>query len=514
MVRKIIKKIRDRLKKFTQRKIVISQEQTASSSEITKNTIASQKKAGRASVKRKPRPRRRKKIIAPGHVQSTAGLTAGEPILWDDSQFKVLPEKGKARFHDLTLSNEIMHAIADIGFKYCTPIQSAVLLQTLAGRDASGRAQTGTGKTAAFLITILANLLRKSGGKRGHGVPRALVLAPTRELVLQITADARLLSKYCQLTIVAVLGGIDYEKQQRQLTGQTVDIVVATPGRLLDFMRQKYVHLNKVEVLVIDEADRMLDMGFIPDVRRIVYATPHKDKRQTLLFSATLTDEVTRLASQWTKSPVVVEIEPEKVVTEIVKQLVYLVTGKEKFALLYNIIIRQRLTKVIVFCNRRDETRYLTEKLKRYKVNCALLSGEVSQPKRVKTLDDFKTGRIAVLVATDVAGRGIHIDGVSHVINYTLPYEAEDYVHRIGRTGRAGVSGTAVSFADENDSFYLPDIETFIGHKLHCMQPEDEWLALPPAPAPSKRAKPSQAYHKKTKNKNRYIVKKIVDRGK
>lgn len=482
MVQKIFKNFRDTIKKFTKRKKSNDTQKNVLSSPSDEQTITQKNKKTLEPRKRKRRPRRRKKD-GPPRPSPSRPRSLAEPILWDDSQFNVPPEKGKTRFHDLDLPNEIMHAIADIGFRYCTPIQADVLRKTLTGRDAAGRAQTGTGKTAAFLITILTNLLRKeSRTKRRHGTPRSLVLAPTRELVLQVVEDAKLLAKYCPVTIVGVLGGMDYEKQQRQLTGQMVDIVVATPGRLLDFQRQKYVHLDKVEILVIDEADRMLDMGFIPDVRRIVYSTPQKDKRQTLLFSATLTDEVTNLSAQWTKDPVVVEIEPEQVVTETVKQLVYLVTNKEKFALLYNIISRQNLERVIVFCNRRDETRHLTQKLKRYGVSCALLSGEVPQDKRVRTLENFKTGKIRVLVATDVAGRGIHIEGVSHVVNYTLPYEAEDYVHRIGRTGRAGVSGTSVSFADENDSFYIPDIEEFIGDKLHCIQPEDEWLKLPTPP--------------------------------
>lgn len=479
MIIKTIKKIREKIKKLAQPEQTLKNDALLSPSE-------KQAKGGLGKEAFKPRRPRRRKKNRPSDLQPI-----GDPILWDDSQFQVSPEEGKTRFHDLDLPNEIMHAIADIEFRYCTPIQADVLRKTLTGRDALGRAQTGTGKTAAFLVTILTNLLRKeSQGKRRHGTPRALILAPTRELVLQIVEDAKLLAKYCPLTIVGVLGGIDYEKQQRQLTGQTVDIVVATPGRLLDFQRQKYVHLDKVEILVIDEADRMLDMGFIPDVRRIVYSTPQKEKRQTLLFSATLTGEVTNLSAQWTIEPIVVEIEPEQVVTETVKQLVYLITNKEKFALLYNIICRQNLERVIVFCNRRDETRSLTEKLKRYGISCALLSGEVPQNKRVRTLENFKSGKIKVLVATDVAGRGIHIEGVSHVVNYTLPHEAENYVHRIGRTGRAGVTGTSVSFADENDSFYLPEIEEFIGDKLHCLPPEEDWLKLPSPPPESRSSKP------------------------
>jgi ATP-dependent RNA helicase RhlB len=254
---------------------------------------------------------------------------------------------------------------------------------------------------------------------------------------------------------------------------------VATPGRLLDFQRRRDISLNKVEVLIIDEADRMLDMGFIPDVRKIIHSTPTKDKRQTMLFSATLTGQITRLASQWTRDPVTVEIEPEQVAVDSVDQVVYIVTRDEKFALLYNIIDKQDLERVLVFCNRRDEVRRLAEMLTRYGINCAIMSGEVPQNKRVRRLDDFKKGKIRVLVATDVAGRGIHIEGMDHVINFTLPLDPEDYVHRIGRTGRAGALGTSVSFADEKASFYIPAIEEFMGRELGCIRPEDSWLTMP-----------------------------------
>ncbi len=274
---------------------------------------------------------------------------------------------------------------------------------------------------------------------------------------------------------------MDYEKQRRRL-GKPVDIVVATPGRLLDFKRRKDLDLRQVEMLILDEADRMLDMGFIPDVRQIVYSTPHKDKRQTLFFSATLTPEVTRLSASWTRDPVAVEIEPEQVAVDTVEQMVYIITTDKKFALTYNIITRQDIDRVLVFCNRRDETRRLAEMLDRYQINCAVLSGEVPQKKRIRTLDEFKAGKIRVLVATDVAGRGIHIEGMDYVINFTLPHDPEDYVHRIGRTGRAGAAGTSISFACEDDSFYLPAIEEFIGRSLHCIQPEEGWLTLPPAP--------------------------------
>jgi ATP-dependent RNA helicase RhlB len=400
---------------------------------------------------------------------------------WDISQFDVPPAKGQVRFHDLDLPTEIMHAVADQGFEYCTPIQAEILPQALAGSDTTGKAQTGTGKTAAFLIDIYTRLLTKPiQGRRRPGVPRVLILAPTRELVLQIEKDARDIGKYTDIHIQPVFGGLDYEKQKRALAEKTIDIMIATPGRLLDFQRQNRLRLNEVEILVIDEADRMLDMGFIPDVRQIVNSTPPKNRRQTMFFSATLTPEVERLAEQWTRDPVHVEIEPEQVAAESVNQMIYIVTAKEKFILLLNLIVGQDLQRVLVFTNRKDQTIRLADRLKQYGVRCAILSGDVPQRKRIQTLEDFRNGRIRVLVATDVAARGLHIEGISHVINFTLPQSPEDYVHRIGRTGRAGATGISVSFACEDDSFYIPAIEEYLGNSVSCVYPDDLLLkALP-----------------------------------
>ena len=408
---------------------------------------------------------------------------------WDMSRFTVPEAAGKVRFHDLDLPEPVMHAVYDLGFQYCTPVQSEILPSTLKGMDATGRAQTGTGKTAAFLITVITAMLRNPApADRKSGMPRVLVLAPTRELALQISSEAEDLSRYCDFRIVSVFGGVDLERQRKQLTRGPVDIVVATPGRLLDFQRRKNIHLNNVEILIIDEADRMLDMGFIPDVRKIVYSTPAKDRRQTLFFSATLDDAVNRLAQSWTRGAVTVEIEPEQVAVETVDQVIYIVTQEQKFALLYNIIEKKGLERVLVFCNRKDETRRLADLLWRYGIDCAILSGDVPQNKRTRRLNDFKSSKIRVLVATDVAGRGIHIEDMDHVVNYTLPQDPEDYVHRIGRTGRAGAAGTSISFADEDDSFQIPAIEEFIGRKIDCTMPDESWLT-PPAPIPGRRKK-------------------------
>ncbi|WP_448218659.1 ATP-dependent RNA helicase RhlB [Endozoicomonas sp. 2B-B] len=393
------------------------------------------------------------------------------------SQFQVEPEQGKTRFHDFDLPDQLMRAIQELGYKYCTPIQAEVLGSTLAGRDAIGKAQTGTGKTAAFLVSTIKQLIDiPPPDQRYLGEPRAVIIAPTRELALQIGQDAEALTKYLPLNVLTVVGGMDYEKQRSRMSNGFIDILVATPGRLLDYCERKDLHLDLTETLVIDEADRMLDMGFIPQVRRIIRMTPRPGDRQTLLFSATFTDEVLRLGAQWTWKPVKVEIEPESVATETVDQKVYIVTNEQKVPLLINLINQNNLERVIVFTNRRDETRRLTEKLQKKGLKADQISGEVPQKKRLKTMDNFKNGRLTVLVATDVAGRGIHIDGISHVINYNLPEDPEDYVHRIGRTGRAGASGTSISFACEEDSFLIPDLEEMLGAKLNLEYPPGDLL--------------------------------------
>ncbi|MDX9874359.1 MAG: ATP-dependent RNA helicase RhlB [Spongiibacteraceae bacterium] len=398
---------------------------------------------------------------------------SGQPAArWTPDQFQVPLAEGKTRFHDLGLDDRLLHGIADLGFQYCSPIQAAVLPTTLRGHDAIGKAQTGTGKTAAFLITVFNDLLtRPVPEERYLGEPRALVIAPTRELVQQIADDAAALGKYTGLSVVTLIGGMDYQKQLNQVNARLVDVVVATPGRLLDFQQRRDLFLDQVEILVLDEADRMLDMGFIPQVKRIVRATPPSSHRQTLLFSATFTQDIINLAEQWTHKPVRVEIEPESVATDRVEQKVYMVTESEKYQLLLNILRQPEATSVILFANRRDETRWLFEKLQRAKISCGMISGEIPQGKRTRTLADFKEGKLQVLVATDVAGRGIHVDGVSHVINYALPEDPDDYVHRIGRTGRAGATGVSISFASEDDGFLLLPIQELLGRKLECELP-------------------------------------------
>ena len=400
----------------------------------------------------------------------------------NDARTKAPAEEVKVKFQDFDLPQELLKAVDDLGFEFCTPIQAKSLKVTLEGHDVTGKAQTGTGKTAAFLTTIINDLLRNPvEEERFVGEPRALIIAPTRELVMQIAKDAHGLCKYTNLNIATLVGGIDYQKQQNVLDNEIVDIVAATPGRLLDFVRNRNIDLGMVELLVLDEADRMLDMGFIPQVRQVVAATPKKECRQTMLFSATFTDDIMTLADRWAVDPVQIEVEAQQLTTDNVDQKVYLVTTDEKYPLLYNLIRSDEGERVIVFTNRRDQARRLADNLYRNEVSVGLLTGEISQPKRVKTLEAFKSYDIQVLVATDVAGRGLHIDDISHVVNYNLPEEAEDYVHRIGRTGRAGAMGTSVSFACEDDAFLVPEIEETIGMKLPCEHPPEEMLLKPPA---------------------------------
>lgn len=370
-------------------------------------------------------------------------------------------------FETLNLHPQLKQAIDALGFKEMTPIQQKVLRYTLAGHDAIGRAQTGTGKTAAFLVSVMNDLLSNPiQEQRYRGEPRALILAPTRELALQIESDAKELNKFSNLHIVTLLGGVDFDKQKAQLNKDFVDIIVATPGRLIDLVEQKEVWLDQIEFLVIDEADRLLDMGFIPSVKRIVRYSPRKEQRQTLMFSATFSYDVLNLAQQWLFEPVTVEIEPEKKTNADVEQRVYMVAKSDKYKLLQEILRDEPIDKVMIFANRRDQVRKLYDHLKKDDYNVVMLSGEIAQDKRLKMLDQFKNGKHNIMIATDVAGRGIHVDGVSHVINFTLPEQSDDYVHRIGRTGRAGTRGISISFLSEDDAFYLPEIEKAIGQKL------------------------------------------------
>ncbi|MCL2790984.1 MAG: DEAD/DEAH box helicase [Desulfobulbus sp.] len=373
-------------------------------------------------------------------------------------------------FHALTLPESLRQGIADAGFIECTPIQALTLPLTLQGKDVAGQGQTGTGKTAAFLITLFDRLLRTDNG---GGQPRALILAPTRELVVQIEHDARLLGRHCGFSIQAVYGGIDYDKQREALR-VGVDVVIGTPGRLIDYLKQRVCHLKHIEMLVIDEADRMFDLGFIGDLRYILRSLPSFDRRQNLMFSATLNHRVMELAYEFMNMPEQVKVHDDHITADKVEEALYHVASKEKFPLLLGLLRRESMERVMIFVNTKREGERLQALMTANDYTCRMISGDVAQEKRLRIMRDFKAGKLPILIATDVASRGLHIEGVSHVINYDLPEDREDYVHRIGRTARAGAGGAAISLADEQGVLSLEDIETYIGHPIPTQWAEDD----------------------------------------
>lgn len=376
------------------------------------------------------------------------------------------------RFTELDLPPSVMQGISDAGFEALTPVQQESIPLALQGRDVAAQAQTGTGKTAAFLISMFCRLLASEGPTGSN--PRALVMAPTRELVVQICQDAETLGRHTGIKVQPIFGGVDYEKQ-RQALKDGVDIIVATPGRLIDYFKQRVFSLKQVEALVIDEADRMFDMGFIKDLRYLLRQLPPFEKRQTMLFSATLSPQVMELAYEFMNLAERVEIAPNQVFADGIDQILYHVSRREKFALLMGLLQSdENALRVMIFVNTKIEAEKLDALLQANNFSSAVLSGDIPQKKRMRILDQFKLGSITHLVATDVASRGIHVDQVTHVINYDLPQDREDYVHRIGRTARAGAIGRAISFADEETVYVLPEIEDFLGFKIRSEMPLDE----------------------------------------
>lgn len=359
-----------------------------------------------------------------------------------------------------------MQGIEDSGFYKCTPIQAETLPIALAGRDVAGQAQTGTGKTAAFLIAVYNHLLaHPADNRRKVNQPRALMLAPTRELAIQIHDDAELIGKHTGLTLGLAYGGTGYE-EQRDAIAAGVDILIGTPGRLIDYFKQHVFDLKMVQALVLDEADRMFDLGFIKDIRYLMHRCPPPERRLGLLFSATLSHRVQELAYEHMNNPVHVDVEPEKVTADRVRQVLYHTANEEKIPLLIGLLSHGDSLRSIVFVNTKRNADRVWSYLEGNGFKCAVLSGDVPQKKRQRLLKEFQEGKLPVLIATDVAARGLHIPDVSHVFNYDLPQEAEDYVHRIGRTARVGKDGDAISFACENFVYSLPEIEAYIGHKI------------------------------------------------
>ena len=389
-------------------------------------------------------------------------------------------------FSELALHPSLLTAVAAEGYTHPTPIQAQAIPAVLDGRDVLGIAQTGTGKTAAFSLPML-HRLHAAGRRPAPKSARALVLTPTRELAIQIDEQVAAYSREHRCAHTVIFGGVNQNKQVRALS-RGVDVLVATPGRLLDLMGQGHVRLDSVEILVLDEADRMLDMGFVRDVRKIVEVTPKK--RQTLLFSATMPSSIAELSKTILRKPVRVEVTPASTTVERIDQRVMMVAKSDKAKLLALVLGRPDLDRVLVFTRTKHGANRLVQKLDRDRIEARAIHGNKSQAARQKALAAFRDGDVSVLVATDIAARGIDVDGISHVINYDLPNEPESYVHRIGRTARAGADGVAISFCDAEERTYLRDIERLTGEPLTRVEghryEDRSQPAAPPKPSRSR----------------------------
>jgi ATP-dependent RNA helicase RhlB len=402
-------------------------------------------------------------------------------------------------FTSLDLRPEVMAGVRQAGFTQCTPIQAQALPLALAGRDVAGQAQTGTGKTAAFLVALYQALLTRAAPPgRSRTSIRALIVAPTRELAVQIHRDALTLGAHTGLRHTVVFGGIDYEKQREELA-QGCDVLIGTPGRLIDYFKQHVFDMRHAQVLVLDEADRMFDLGFIADIRYILRRLPAPQRRQSMLFSATLSYRVLELAYEHMNNPELVRIEPDKLTVDAVRQIMYYPAMEEKVPLLIGLLRLSEANRTMVFVNTKRMAERLESVLKANGFHAQALSGDVPQAKRLRFLRAFHDGELAVLIATDVASRGLHIPEVSHVFNFDLPQDPSDYVHRIGRTARAGAEGDAISFACEEFAVSLPEIEDYLGHKIPSGSIAAGMLAsgvLPGSPPPrSHRPHPHRGRH-------------------
>jgi len=380
----------------------------------------------------------------------------------------------ETRFSNLELSASILKGLKKAGFIHCTPIQDRALPLSLRGKDIAGQAQTGTGKTATFLLATFQQLINDESEKIKN--PRALILAPTRELAIQIHKDALQLSQHLDLKFALIYGGTDYKKQLNSLKSN-VDIIIGTTGRTIDFYRQNAFSLNNIQVMVLDEADRMFDLGFIKDIRFLLRRLPSAEKRLNMLFSATLSYKVTELAYEHMNNPVMVKIETDEVTSKAIKQIAYCPANDQKIPLLLGLLKHHQPQRSIVFINTKRSAEKLNNYLQANGYKTALLSGDVPQEKRQRLLTDFQENKVTLMIATDVAARGLHIPDVSHVFNYDLPQDVEDYVHRIGRTARFGASGEAISFICEEYAYSMPDIEDYIGEKIAVENISDELLA-------------------------------------
>ncbi len=401
-------------------------------------------------------------------------------------------------FSSLHLPEQVVKGIESAGFKNCTPIQEKVFPLSLKGKDVAAQAQTGTGKTAAFLITILTRLLTGQRKKHTGSCPRAFIVAPTRELVVQIYEEAKLLGQHTDFSMLAVYGGVDYQKQRERLR-LGVDILIGTPGRLIDYYKQRTYNLKSTEILVVDEADRMFDMGFIKDIRYLLRRLPAYHKRQSMLFSATLSHRVMELGYEHMNMPVKLSVSEEKITADKVEQVLYHVGKDEKFSLLLGLLKKEGGQRTLLFVNTKVVADRITRQLNANGYRTRAITGDIPQPKRLKILQDFKDGRLPILVATDVASRGLHIEGVTHVVNYDLPQDSEDYVHRIGRTARAGASGKAISLACEEYVFSMEEIQELIGSKIPVVWPEESLFEKDIKSAPPRKRRPRRDARKHAK---------------
>jgi ATP-dependent RNA helicase RhlB len=414
------------------------------------------------------------------------------------------------RFDSLPIHESILAGIRDAGFEFCTPIQANTLPIALQGHDVAGQAQTGTGKTAAFLIAAYQRLLNKDRDPDKPRQPRLFALAPTRELAVQIANDAEVLGKHTELKIALAYGGTDYEKQRKTLEGG-VDLLIGTPGRIIDYFKQGVFKLDQVEVAILDEADRMFDLGFIKDIRYLLRRLPDPDKRLNMLFSATLSQRVMELAYEHMNEPELIRIEPDKVTADRVRQAIFFPSNEDKMPLLIGLVREMGEGRIMIFVNMKREAERVQDFLEANGIHAAAISGDVPQKKRLRMLMDFQAGTLPVLIGTDVASRGLHVPDVHYVINYDLPQDAEDYVHRIGRTARAGASGDAISLGCETYVITLPDIEKFIGHRIPVANydPDDLPEIVRPKPRPRKprsggpRRRPGGGEHNKHPKQHR-----------
>lgn len=382
----------------------------------------------------------------------------------------------QTKFESMGLHPDLLKSLKKLNYDYATPIQAQAIPLLLDSVDVAGQAQTGTGKTNAFLLAVLNEILvlPEVEGRRPNE-PRAFIIAPTRELVIQIYEDAKTLAEFTDIKVEVAFGGADYVKQKEAILAG-VDILVGTTGRLLDYFKQGIFNFHALDCVVLDEADRMFDLGFIDDIRYFFKRMPDPSERLNMLFSATLSNRVKELAYEHMNSPEHIHVAPDEVTVGQIEELLYYPSNTEKLSLLIGIMRQQQPTKSIVFTNTKRQAEQVWLCLKGNGFNAGLLTGDVEQKKRMRLLDELKTGKIEILIATDVAARGLHIDAVSHVFNFDLPDDAEDYVHRIGRTARAGASGVAISFACEDNAFNLPDIETYIDHPIPTADVESELL--------------------------------------